>query len=414
MTMRLRRLAAMLGPEPPRIHLLACLALCACTPRSRDGGAPPREEVAPAPAATEPGSPRTSGPESPPPDEGADGPAPQAEVIEPIAPLPRAAVVPKVPRPYVVYRWTNKKRRRVVPFLVRDGASLQRLSFELEYGEGGAAQKGGLEPVLSWDAAWLAFEDRKGIVAHRTDGSAVQRVFEQEKGREVGLYLTAFSPDGKTLLFYQEAPYDMEEGELPTPAGFVPGFVRFDLETLTLAPVRHLEGFDGWTHDGRGVFHVRSEGNLHRLEAVDLFEAKEARVLQSFELTYGPSQLDFAGDAMAFSLGSRIVWSRLDGSELVKVTPRGGFADYQWPKLSPDGTHVAYQWQTELRVVRLADVEGVVYDLWTCSARCPFAWVDDHELLLLDDEVLHRVRWDRGPVVAAEGVAGVAMAGAPA
>jgi hypothetical protein len=218
-------------------------------------------------------------------------------------------------------------------------------------------------------------------VVRRTDDSAVRRVFEQQKGREVGLLLTSISPDSKTLLFHQQELVDMVERPPLTPEGFVPGFVRVDLDAFTSEPVPHLEGFVAWTHDGRGVFDVREEGAQSRLEA--------------------------------FLRGTQIVWSRLGGTALVEVTSSGGYADLQRPKLSPSGTHLAYLSRQSVAVVDLADIDGSWHVVWKCSSRCQFAWTDDMGLLVLEDEVLYSVRRGGGWVVAREGIAGFSMGGEP-
>lgn len=272
--------------------------------------------------------------------------------------------------------------------------------------------------MLSWDANWLAYLDRGGIQVQRTDGSSSMHALEQEAGREVDLLLTAFSPAGQTLLFHQAPTITMEDGELPSPDGFVPGFVRFDLVSGVRTPIPHLTGFDGWTQDGRGVFFANDEHQPHRrLELLDLLEPKDPVVLQVVEETYGLGQPNFAGDGMVCVRSGQVTWARFDGSEPTMLSPKAPFSMHQWPMLSPSATWVAYQqgmwdedrnvWADELRG------EGVEW-MWRCRSRCTFAWLDDQSLLVLEDDVLWRTRGERKMMSLARNVAGLAMAGSGA
>lgn len=45
---------------------------------------------------------------------------------------------------------------------------------------------------------------------------------------------------------------------------------------------------------------------------------------------------------------SQIVKINLNNYEVIPLTPVGGWAEYQWPKSSPSGKHILYQWQNGL------------------------------------------------------------------
>lgn len=327
-------------------------------------------------------------------------------------------MAPEIPRPYVVFQWVGKKRTRVVPTLVRSGVEDRRIDIEIPFAQAGAVQLGGTEPMLSWDANWLAYLDRGGIKVRRTDGSSSMHVLEQEAGREVYLLLTAFSPDGQTLLFHQAPSISMEDGELPSPEGFVPGFVRFDLVSGVRTPIPHLTGFDAWTQDGRGVFFVNHQPRPPaRLEVLDLLEPKDPVVLQVVEEIDAFGQPNFPDDGMVCVRSGQVTWTRLDGSEPTMLSSKAPFATHQSPMLSPSRTWVAYQqgrwdedrnvWAQELRG------EGVEW-LWRCQSRCTFAWLDDQTLLVLEDGVLWRTRGEGEMMRLASNVAGFAMAGSGA
>ncbi|MCX4240403.1 TolB-like translocation protein [Paraliomyxa miuraensis] len=281
---------------------------------------------------------------------------------------------------------------------------------------GGAVDLGTGAPVLAPDGQWLAYLDDGRLALDRTDGTQRHRLTKHE-GNRVEVLIAGFTPDGSALLFHQ-GEVQSEEGT-PLPAGITPGFQRVSLTDMSISPVEGLPGLRAFTASGDVIFTRRKPDRSTELLRFEI-ATKAEEVLQRSVDAFAYGQLVIHGDRLAYVLhadggdpsaekGSQVVVEGLRGEGRIEVTGRGGFAQYQWPKFSLDGTHVAYGDDEALKVVPIAG--GATRTLATCERRCRYAWDGPSTLLVLDGDSLSRVGMDGAAVPLATAVEGFAVAG---
>jgi hypothetical protein len=330
----------------------------------------------------------------------------QASAAEPAGPAtPMPPAQPVAPRPFVFLREARGERLEVwLPGAEPAGArSLGIISDS----EGGSLDHGTTTPRLSPDGEWLAVLTAGKLWVHRIDGSQEKQITKHQRSR-VDIYITGWSPDSQTLLFYQGEVQTMTGA--PLPRGVKPGFHLLRLADMQVEHVDAVESFAAWQGDNHGwLYQARTPQRATALMRFDS-TARTSEALHEIKAPFGFGHLDVHGDHIAYVGDKQVVRSRLDGSGREELTPTGDFAQYGPLVLSPDGTRLAYLSRLDLEVVELGPRAKTT--LARCSDKgCQFAWESPTSILLVDKNTLQRVGLDGTSTVVASDVALLVTAG---
>lgn len=270
--------------------------------------------------------------------------------------------------------------------------------------EGGGVGLGQSEPALSPDGQWLAYLQGGKLHVRRLDGGEPQRLTKHSP-RNVSTLISGWSPDSQALLFHLGQVDDMDA--TPMPKDVTPGFHLARLPDWKLEPVAGLERFETWLPDSLHVLYQSETGRPIKLLRAAIADGK-GEVLQETDVQFGFGQLTVFGQHIAYVRHTRIVRDKLDGSELLEVTPDGPFAYYQWPRFSPDGARIAYITKTDVEVFEPAT--GARSTVTGCD-RCRYGWDSPDSVLVLENGALRRVGLDGAATPIAGEVAGLFIAG---
>ena len=257
---------------------------------------------------------------------------------------PTVPTAPTSARAVVFYRKAPKERVKLFalpepsapdPTAARDlGLVTDDTGGSIDYGSGA--------PVLSGDGQWLAYLDDGRLEIARVDGTAKHRI-TKHKGNRVEVLIAGFSPDSSRLMFHQGEVQSEEGAALPK--GVVAGFYELVLADRSLVHEPALESFRIYDANGRHVvFQSMLPDRAKALMRFDL-DTDASEELQRIEDSFGFSQPVLVADRLAFVYHpgqgkSRVAMDALRGGARKDVSPEGGFAQYQWPHISPDGKYV--------------------------------------------------------------------------
>lgn len=300
---------------------------------------------------------------------------------------------PVHPKTALVLKGKNEKQLDVF----RLGSSTP-LGFKVSSSNAGIEQIGDDHPKLSPDGRWLAYGMSGRLWLAAVDGSqAPQQITTFKKGG-VSLLLSGWSPDGQSLLFNQAAP----QGEDPSPMapGVSEGFYLLSLRDKQAHYLPELKGFDLWDSDSHHVFYQRNKTKGYEIIRASV-EGGPLAVVQETSDSSGFGQLAPCGNDLIYVLKSRISRSKPDGSGQRHIAPQGAFADYQWPRCSPDSRNVVYQHNTKSAPNSDMAVEvaiggsgerNSVKSLDQCKGGCSqIAWESPTSILLLDAGSVRRL-----------------------
>lgn len=279
-------------------------------------------------------------------------------------------------------------------------------------------------PTVSPDGNWIAYT-RAGLpYLRRVAGGRELSVMPPGRRVDAEITFTSWSPDSARLLYHlHEVP--REEGPtavLPAPEGFY---------TLEVATMRHTavrptpESIEGWVDASSLVMH-RNPGGGAAQELVRVPLDGSARTTLSTLPAAGTiNAIDVRNAWVAFTAGtagrtpgdSRVEVRRLDGTGAREVSSRGMWADYQFPRLSPDGAWVVYERASERHVGTTIEIAatstGAARTLTSCLG-CRYTWESPTSLIVLDRGGMRRVALDgTATPIALPGAARVTAAGDP-
>lgn len=294
--------------------------------------------------------------------------------VERPAPPRTVPAPPAPPRPFVFSRMTKNSLELYMPVA---GGAPRKLGLRVDP-EGGTMGLGHSEPALAPDGQTLAYLQGGKLSIRRLDDDSQPSVISKHSSRNVYTLITGWSPDSQRLLFYL-GEVSSEHG-IPLPRGVQAGFYLASLPDWKVEPVAGLTSFSAWLPDSRDVLAGRGI-DLSATLLRDAIDAPQGGLVLPAHFDF--TQLSVHGDDIAYGTGTKLVRSKLDGSDLTDITPSGQFAQYQWPLFSPDGVRVAYMSWSGIEVLELAG--GARTRLATC-AGCRLAWESATTLLLLDGD----------------------------
>lgn len=231
-----------------------------------------------------------------------------------------------------IYDITNKK-------LVATGRKVM--------GTGGASNIGDTDALPSNAlllTAYITLDNKLFIISHET--------MQPTKIADDVTYITAWSPDDTKLIYYR-SPSDINTavdgmGPVPDRHGFIKdylgGFFMFDLntgETKNLYPLTNYLGFVG----NDTLLSLHSD----KLVTFNFNDFEAVYNVSKETFGFGTSQYNIARDGKKWTFthsmkptnDNNIIiadFPNLNGT----IVESGGWADYQWPILSPDATKIIY------------------------------------------------------------------------
>lgn len=259
-------------------------------------------------------------------------------------------------------------------------------------------------PTVSPDGVWVAYT-RAGLpYVRRLAGGRELPVMPPGRRVSAEISFTAWSPDSARLLYHlHELPSeDGPTAVLPAPEGFY---------TLEVASMRHTavrptpENAEGWVDASSLVMHRNAGGGAaQELVRVPL-DGSARTTLSTLPAAGTINAIDVRGQWVAFVAGttgrnpgdSRVEVRRLDGTGAREVSPRASWADYQFPRLSPDGAWVVYERASERHVgttIEIASTSAGAARTLTSCLGCSYTWESPTSLIVLDRGGMRRVALD--------------------
>jgi hypothetical protein len=264
---------------------------------------------------------------------------------------------------------------------------------------------GSSSPVVSPDGRKIAFTNPAGeLVVAELENGATTALTRHGGGQDVCVQVTGWSLDGRRLLFHLgESPSE----ESTPPEGLTQGFFLWE-EGQSPRHLPDLESADLVLADGLAVLQVADHPDrpmsriLRRVPLTGPSSPGTSRDLATRDDPYAFGQLHLAGETLAFASRETLEVAPLDNPAAAKIVVKRPFAEAQWPKLSPDGRHLAWHEiprekgvpKPSLRVSPVAGGEPIALGALTGPPAIEAEWFDDTHLLVCDGQGVRLVALD--------------------
>jgi hypothetical protein len=221
-----------------------------------------------------------------------------------------------------------------------DGSVLPHL--RLAAGDGASEWIGDERPKLSPEEPLVAEIGEDGLWLREFDGTGRKVLRASAK---VWLTLGGWSPDGQTLLFHQQLHSDMDDQPNVKPHG-VTGFYLLHRKDYSVERLsKSVRGVEFWDDDSQH-FIFFDLAHLIRMDVHGGAQEILRECKQCFQFSHFGQRIVFwqpvsespASTAQKLALKTA---SLRDKGETV-VFEGGSWAEYQWPKASPNGEYIAF------------------------------------------------------------------------
>jgi hypothetical protein len=226
---------------------------------------------------------------------------------------------------------------------------------------GGAAGLGVSDSTPSPDLLYTVYIDKDTRGLKLLSNETFKETDISLPGEKVS-YISGWSPDSKKIIYDvgNQTLATRKEGMMPWegiekfPEDVTPGYILFNIETgkrKSLYPVGYFESF---IDESRILVKAGDDefmGKKYIVFNIDTFEADYSYVKEEFG--YGASQYTFSQDGSKWTYtlsrnpteDANIILADFPNKEQIEVD-KGGWADVQFPFISPTGTKIAY-WKKE-------------------------------------------------------------------
>jgi len=241
----------------------------------------------------------------------------------------------------------------------------------------GGIDTGGTRPLLSPDGRWLAVakEGKLSVVSLADGGVTPLNTLGNDYALEASI--SAWNPDSSGLLYHFGDSTSEDDDIKDLPDGFELGFYFLKAGEAKGRRIGHIKAFSAWSGPNTVVHNTMRGANDYALLAYSLAPG-EPRVLATIADGYGFSQLHIHNGEVVYTSEGQAHRGKL-GEEAKPITPDMGFANLQWPKLSPTNTRVAIVREGNIALVKDAATPPEV--VAECGALCTYRWYGDDAIV---------------------------------
>jgi Tol biopolymer transport system component len=266
---------------------------------------------------------------------------------------------------------------------------------------GGSIYYGSDAPLISPDQRHVAVIRKNDLWIFEPDAKILSRITQvarpyTEKYLSVEVKTVSWSWDSRKLIYSVSSgdPGSGDDGfdRKERPAKY--GFYIYDIKDKSTIFTPHLKGggLKAWLPDG-DILHVGTcktvKGYEECIMKSDLIEDK----LIPFPVDRKMGQIDISRDGKwlvartdepkeAFNKDprSQIVKIDLNNYDVIPLTPVGKWTEYQWPRLSPSGKHVLYEWLIKDGNPRIVSIAVNGKKIYTAPWINNCSWINDNTI----------------------------------
>jgi hypothetical protein len=244
-------------------------------------------------------------------------------------------------------------------------------------------------PAASPDGRWLVYTDEVDLwVAELGPQSATPRQITKMPALRDGyiaaanIWFSTWSPDSTTLIVTLAEPSYMDDGPQPLPKEYAYGQQLLRTGALALAPAPHLPAWSGWSPDSRAIISANEQGSIIEVP-LEPGPEKQLRAVAG-----KVPQLRISGDWLAWVGGDdpfQAFVAPLAAGEPKPMSPKGGWAEIQWPVAAPDGGHIVFVRQPEanqrMHQISAGPDDASVVTVPTPVHGADWQWLDPSRLI---------------------------------
>lgn len=309
---------------------------------------------------------------------------PGALALESAKPAPEKASAPVVSRLFATYYVTPllhlvSSDGKIAPFALPEGTV---------WGSGG--EGGSNDPVLSPDGKFVAYINKGNLIIRPVDAVKGEQVDGGYTDEE--FLISGWSPDGKALVYFLGPP----QGEDPAPSKITePKRLVYDVKEGKSRELKIEGQLTGWLPGGEMLLY-RDTGEEVVLSALSLEPGAEAMVLYRDKSAIGQVVLSPDGKSVACGISPRnetttnqLISIELASGKKTPLSKPGEWAEFQWPKWSPDGKHVS--WEARVDMKEGIPLTVVIVDgkpLTKPAQGLGHEWLTNNVVALVDEQAL--------------------------
>lgn len=257
------------------------------------------------------------------------------------------------------YPIVNPSTNELSIFLI-DSNELKNIGKKLYWG-GGSAGYGSSDPLSSPDSLYTAYIDKSTQELKILSNETLKEVVLSIPGEKVS-YISGWSPDNKKIIYHidQETLATRKTGMMPWEGKELfnkklsPGFILFNIETGERTNLYPVNQFISFIDNDRILVKAGEDefmGKRLIVFNISTFEADYSFVKE--EYNFGTGQFTFSTDGKKWTYtlsrkpteDANIIYADFPNKEGTEVD-KGGWADVQFPFISPNGSKIAY-WKRE-------------------------------------------------------------------